>query len=119
MWCTRPACALWRDAKGDRRQDGPGCTGWTVATTRDGAVWSEVSRRASDVNAICSHRLLPSPRPNPSKRGRAALLICPQRLERDGPGVSKSILEGLDEILTIARCSCLIPGFSWRATVQC
>jgi hypothetical protein len=26
-----------------------------------------------------------------------------QRLERDAPGVSKSILEGLDEILTVSR----------------
>ena len=36
---------------------------------------------------------------------KAEKLICnlAQRLERDAPGVSKSILEGLDEILTVSR----------------
>jgi hypothetical protein len=38
-------------------------------------------------------------------RTRVAVVIrnLAQRLERDAPGVSKSLLEGLDEILTVSR----------------
>jgi putative transposase len=36
-----------------------------------------------------------------------------QRLERDAPGVSKSILEGLDEILTVSRLG-LRPNYGAR-----
>ena len=37
------------------------------------------------------------------RRRRKLIRNLAQRLERDAPGVSKSILEGLDEILTVSR----------------
>ena len=39
------------------------------------------------------------------------------RLERDAPGVSKSILEGLDEILTVSRLG--LPAVELRRSLAC
>ena len=70
-----------------------------VRFTRPATLWNVYRQLCTPRSGVCCARLGNSTTP----RRRKIDPQFPQRLERDAPGVSKSILEGLDDILTVSR----------------